>query len=199
MNYPDKIRVRHANQVTLDFIAALKKKPRTVAEIGVWKGHTSRGLLSMLPPDGKLHLFDFDQTVQRLVAELDDRRVIGHGNTDLLLDSYNWSLAQLIKANAAPIFDYVYIDGAHTWAIDALAFFLVDRLLKPGGYVDLDDYNWRIARSSLSPRRFPKIRQWYTKEQMQTPQVAMIVDLLIKRSRDYREIVTNKVFQKTAT
>ena len=44
---------------------------------------------------------------------------------------------------AWPIFDYVFIDGAHTWMLDALAFLLVDRLLRVGGYVDFDDYPGR--------------------------------------------------------
>ena len=59
-----------------------------------------------------------------------------------LMDSYNWSLMQLLAEHGGRCFDYVFLDGAHTWALDALAFLLVDRLLTPGGYVDFDDYGW---------------------------------------------------------
>jgi hypothetical protein len=40
--------------------------------------------------------------------------------------------------------DYVFLDGAHTFAIDALTFFLTDRLLKIGGHFDFDDYSWKL-------------------------------------------------------
>jgi hypothetical protein len=35
-----------------------------------------------------------------------------------------------------PMFDYVHLDGARTWAHDAMAFLLIDLVLQPGGYVD---------------------------------------------------------------
>lgn len=78
--------------------------------------------------------------------------VIAHGNSRKTMDSYNWSLMKLLQVRREPFFDYVFIDGAHVWAIDALTFFLVDRLLKPGGYIDFDDYDWTIRNSpSVNP------------------------------------------------
>lgn len=73
-------------------------------------------------------------------------------------DSYNWNLIKLFKSSGfQPIFDYCFLDGAHTFAIDALSFFLVDKLLKVGGYVDFDDYGWRLRNSSLDPEKIPEI------------------------------------------
>ena len=101
----------------------------------------------------------------------------------------------LLQESPAPLFDYIYLDGAHTWAIDALAFFVADLLLKPGGYIDFDDYSWTIDGSpTVNPRVYPRIREMYTDEQMQTRQVASIVELLVRRpERDERDRVDRRM------
>jgi hypothetical protein len=42
-----------------------------------------------------------------------------------------------------PCLDFVFIDGSHTWEVDGFAFLLVDKLLKPGGWILFDDLYWR--------------------------------------------------------
>jgi hypothetical protein len=125
------------------------------------------------------------------------RNVTAHPNTRKVFDSYNWSLMELLRDGDGPAFDYVFIDGAHTWALDALAFLLVDRLLAPGGYVDFDDYHWTLARSpSMSPEAFPPTSKLYTEEQIAERQVALVVDLLVRPDGRYDEVVENKIFRK---
>jgi hypothetical protein len=125
--------------------------------------------------------------------------VFTHPNSRRLLDSYNWSLMRLLEEHRGPIFDYVFMDGAHTWAHDALAFLLVDRLLKPGGFVDFDDYRWTLRTSpSMNPGVFPEIERLYTDEQIDAAQVALVVDLLVKLDPTYEEVVPNKIFRKGA-
>jgi predicted O-methyltransferase YrrM len=65
-------------------------------------------------------------------------------------DSYVWWLRkqlreQLREGHIQPAYDFVFIDGAHTWDADGLAFSLVDRLLEPGGWVLFDDLDWRAS------------------------------------------------------
>src|SRR4029077_2715703 len=122
-----------------------------------------------------------------------------HPNTRRLMDSYNWSLMRLLAEYRDPVFDYVFVDGAHTWAHDALAFCLVDRLLLPGGYLDFDDYRWTLRDSpSMNPDAFPEVEELYTDDQIDTAQVALIVDLLVKRDPRYEEVIPNKIFRKGA-
>lgn len=197
-NYPASIAVGSANQGTLAFLA--DTNCRMIAEIGIWHGHTSRGIAEWLNNNGELHLFDFEDNVMTVRGQLERagyQNIYAHQNTYKLLDSYNWSLAMLLKQHAEPVFDYVFLDGAHTWAIDALTVLLMDRLLIPGGYIDLDDYHWTLAGSpSLNPSEFPLTRKLYTEEQINTPQVRMIADLLLRRDNRYQEVVPNKIFQK---
>src|SRR5262249_44154393 len=156
-------------------------------------GHTSLELAKALNGSGELHLFDYYDRVDAVkekIAEAGFHNVKTYGSSYKLLDSYNWHLAKLIETTNEPIFDYIFIDGAHTFAVDALTFFLGDRLLKVGGYMDFDDYGWTLASSpSLNPERFPLTAKLYTREQIDAEQVRMIVDLLVRKEGKYAEIV----------
>ena len=46
------------------------------------------------------------------------------------------------EGNGAPRFDLVYLDGAKNWTIDGLAVVLAERLLRPGGWLLMDDLHW---------------------------------------------------------
>lgn len=78
---------------------------------------------------------------------------------------YNWYLADLIEKQSSggvcrPLFDFCFLDGAHEWEPDALAVYLAVRLLKPGGWLVLDDLDfklrsmptWKESHSHLSDR-----------------------------------------------
>ena len=50
----------------------------------------------------------------------------------------------------APAYDFVFLDGAHTWDTDGLAFAAVDRLLAPGGWILFDDLDWVPSDRAIS-------------------------------------------------
>ena len=171
-------------------------------ELGVYLGGTAQEIAAHLGGEGEIHLFDYEDRVlpvaERLRA-LGHANVVVHPNTRKVLDSYNWSLMKLLRDGAAGSFDYVFVDGAHTWALDALAFLLVDRLLAPGGYVDFDDYFWTLARSpSMRPEAFPPTSRLYTPEQIEQPQVSLVIDVLVRGDARYEEVVEHKIFRKRA-
>jgi predicted O-methyltransferase YrrM len=198
-NYPRQVAVFSSNNATLDFIR--QTNCRFIAEIGIYKGHTSLELAEFLNGEGELHLFDYEDRVadvERKIRAAGYSNVRTFGSSYKILDSYNWSLGKLLEGHTAPLYDYVFIDGAHTWAVDALTTFLADRLLKPGGYLDFDDYEWTLGKSpSLKPSSFPLTGKLYTDEQISARQVKMIIDLTVRRNPRYREVVPNKIFQKS--
>jgi len=196
--YPKAVAVQGVNQETINFLRGTQS--RDIAEFGIFEGYTSLEFARFLDGRGQLHLFDFQDRVDAVLDKLRRRgfsNVKGFGCSYKLLDSYNWSLAKVLSEHREPLYDYVFLDGAHTWAIDALTFLLVDQLLKPGGYVDFDDYEWSLAESpSMNPRTFPLTARLYSEEQIRTAQVKMIVELLVRRDNRYEEIVPNKIFRK---
>jgi predicted O-methyltransferase YrrM len=186
------------NEQTVEFFAA--SGCRRYAEVGVYEGHTAERIAAHLAGEGEVHLFDYEDKVAPVAARLaaaGHENVFAHPNTRALMDSYAWSLMRVLEASDGPAFDYVFLDGAHTWAHDALAFLICDRLLEPGGYIDFDDYTWALATSaSMRPEVFPDVRRLYSDEQIATRQVPLIVDLLVRRDARYEEIVTNKIFRR---
>ena len=102
--------------------------------------------------------------------------------------SYTWRLMKSIEENAAPRFDLCYIDGAHTWFVDGFAFFLVDRLLRPGGWIIFDDLDWTYA-TSPSLRDIEQI-QSIPLEERETPQIRKVYELLVKPHPHYNNFRT---------
>lgn len=171
------------------------------AEFGIFNADTSFAVCEKFP-NATLHLFDFDSAIDAARERLApfENRIFYYANSQRYNDSYNWALMRLIEENKAqPIFDYCFLDGAHTVAIDALNFFLCDRLLRTGGYMDFDDYEWRLRGSSLDPSKVSAIAEQYTDEQIDAFQVKMIVDNLVKPDPAYEMILENKIYRKVAT
>ena len=96
--------------------------------------------------------------------------------------SYNWELMKRIEDQTTqgvckPIFDFCFIDGAHSWEVDKLAFFLAKKLLKPGGWILFDDLNWTYSSSaSLLNKDWLKA---LPEDQKTTPQVKKVFSLLV--------------------
>jgi predicted O-methyltransferase YrrM len=93
------------------------------------------------------------------------------------------------KDVCSPIFDFCLIDGAHTWETDGLAFFLITKILKSGGWLVLDDIYWTYAKSpTLKNKPFV---QYLPDDQKTTPQLKGVFDLLIRQSPLYRDCAIN--------
>ena len=97
--------------------------------------------------------------------------------------SYIWFLhrklrEQLRDGRCEPCYDFVFIDGAHSWETDGFAFFLADKLLRPGGWILFDDLQWK------HDERWPEIPS----EQRDLPQIGEVFELLVGTHPSYREL-----------
>jgi len=116
----------------------------------------------------------------------------GHVERVLVEDSsYTWWLGDQIAANTSdgvcrPVYDFVYIDGAHNWTIDGFSFFLVDKLLRPGGWLLLDDLAWSYGASgsSFGPGQGPDALGLSAAERA-VPHMRLGFDLLIAQHPSY--------------
>jgi predicted O-methyltransferase YrrM len=101
--------------------------------------------------------------------------------------SYIWRLMKMLEDDPSPRFDFCYIDGAHDWFVDGFAFFLVDRLLKPGGMIIFDDLDWTYESSpALSKTERVKLMPH---DEKSTRQVRKVYDLLVKTHPSYGEFM----------
>ncbi len=102
--------------------------------------------------------------------------------------SYTWRLMRFLEESPAPRFDMCYIDGAHNWFVDGFAFFLVDRLLKPGGWIVFDDLDWNYDRSA-SLKDTDWVKNMPDDERLE-PQVRKVYELLVKTHPHYENFKT---------
>jgi predicted O-methyltransferase YrrM len=62
--------------------------------------------------------------------------------------SYTWFLKERLAertdraGNVDPLYDFCYLDGSKNFNIDGLAVVLIERLLRPGGWLLMDDLGW---------------------------------------------------------
>ncbi|UPY38019.1 class I SAM-dependent methyltransferase [Sediminicoccus sp. KRV36] len=189
-------RYKAISRPSRDAVALLRKLLRRrpapiVAEIGVGIGATTRELARLLNHAGELHLFDYADVLATLLTELEQagwRNAVAHPNGRKIFESYSWSLAQLLRgmrqSGQDGVFDFVYLDGAHSWGHDAPAALALVPLLRPGGVLLLDDHRWTFAQSpSLNPERHPPTAAQYSQEQIVTPHVALICEVFLDHDR----------------
>jgi Methyltransferase domain len=77
------------------------------------------------------------------------------------------------------VFDLVFIDGAHTWEPDSLAFLLSERLLRPGGWWIFDDLNWSIGSSPTARRPGPG-QLTMREDELDACQIRDVIDLVVR-------------------
>jgi predicted O-methyltransferase YrrM len=173
----------------LDRILSENKSP-VVAEIGTGVGATTKTIVEKLDNRGRLLIFDYQDRVDELVLDfqrLGYANVEPYGNTRLPNDSYNWNLAQLaLRAReTGPMLDFAFLDGAHTFTVDAPATMLLKELLRPGGYLLFDDLLWTMA---TSPTLKEKSARLYPPEQTETPHIKLICDIFMASDPTFARI-----------
>ncbi len=156
-----------------------------ILELGFAHGVGTCFLAAMAGPDGRVTAIDLEVArdrnprAQDLLERLglSDRVELHYERT-----SYTWRLMRMLEDGEGPRFDLVYLDGAHDWTHDGLAFFLADKLLRPGGWIALDDLDWTFARSSVSDE--PWVQALGGDERTE-PHVRKVWELLVQTHPDY--------------
>jgi predicted O-methyltransferase YrrM len=151
-----------------DFIR--RERPGECLELGFAHGVSTAYLAAGLEANGAGRLTSVDLDVAR-EREPSAEQLLERAGLDARVSlvyeptSYNWYLHRRIREQqrdvgvCEPYLDFCFIDGAHRWVDDGLAFFLVDKLLKPGGWLLFDDLTWSIDAQDVdeSERALPGV------------------------------------------
>ena len=133
----------------------LKEEPFECLELGFGHGALSCYIAAALDElgRGKLTSVDLLSGLERQTPSIEDllkRTGLSH-RVEIHREQtgYTWFLKkqiekQTLNNQCIPIYDFCFIDGSRHWTTDAAAFFLVDKLLKPGGWLVFDDLQWKI-------------------------------------------------------
>ena len=156
-------------------------------ELGFYHGVSSAYIAGAIDQLGRGSLTTIDLEWARKLQPNIDEVLTTLGLKDLVTcyfepTSYNWRLMKLLENGLHGEFDFCYIDGGHTWYSTGLAFFLVAKLLRPGGWIIFDDLDWtyenKAARETAHVQAMPS-------EERQTPQVRKVYELLVKSDASF--------------
>ena len=150
-------------KVLYDFILATERKH--ILELGFAYGTSTCYMAAALEERGEGHILTIDHRTSRSrqpnIDELLKRTGLTQYVTPIYSEtSYNWELKKLIgertrRGATTSLFDFCFIDGMHEWQTDGFAFFLVEKVLAPGGWLLFDDMDWSYTRMSG-----PQNTQW---------------------------------------
>ncbi|GAB5377990.1 MAG: hypothetical protein AcusKO_44520 [Acuticoccus sp.] len=155
-----------------------------VLELGFFHGKSSAFFAAIMEEKGSGHVHTFDlkaalkktPPIEDVLRELD----LSHRVTPVYCHrSFTWEMGKLIEKEPLPQYDLCYIDGAHTWDGTGFSFFLVDILLKPGGWVLFDDLDWSIAASPHARQTNFATYQAYDEEEREAMQVRKVWEVLV--------------------
>lgn len=129
-----------------------RTRPAEVLELGTAHGVGAAYMAAALAANGAGHLTTvdhggaaFDPPPEQVLARagLADRVTVVRAHS-----SYDWYLGEQLRrvsdadGNAEPYLDFCYLDGCKNFSVDGLAVVLIERLLRPGGWLLMDDLEW---------------------------------------------------------
>lgn len=159
-----------------------------IAELGCAHGTSTAYLAAALDAKGSglVRTFDREDAQER---EPDLFTVLRHVGLEhrvkatLSKSSYTWELMKIVEDRTEggvtyPLFDFCFLDGAHTWETDGLAFLLLDKLLHHDRWIIFDDVNWTLG-SSPTLKETPRVKA-LPEDERTAPQIHKVIDLLVR-------------------
>jgi predicted O-methyltransferase YrrM len=108
--------------------------------------------------------------------------------------SYTWWLKERVAersdaaGNVAPLYDFVYLDGAKNWTIDGLAVVLVEKLLRPGGWLLLDDLDWTYAQDPRREATDGIVHRELSEPERTQPHLRAVFELIVAQHPSFTEL-----------
>jgi predicted O-methyltransferase YrrM len=177
-----------------------KNKPTNVLELGTARGGSAVFIAAALEANGAGHLTTVesrrwmrtDPSPHEVLANAGLREWV---TLDASYSTYTWFLKSQVEkhltasGSVTPVYDLIFLDGAKNWSIDGLAVVLMEKLLKPGGWVLLDDLGWRYDKPDRGSRHYSVEIDALSEEERTQPHLRAIFDLLIKTNPSFDEFV----------
>ena len=148
--------------------------------------------------DGRLTTVDhggaaYDPSPEQVLARVG----LSHRVTIVRADSsYNWFLKDRIaersddSGNCSPVYDFCYLDGSKNFNIDGLAVVLVEKLLREGGWLLMDDLDWTYAQNPWILPEGNGLPLGPSSEAERTqPHLRAVFELIVKQHPSFSEFV----------
>lgn len=179
----------------------LEEKPRHILELGIAHGTATCIMAAALHELGRGTVTAVDlaaaagQFQPSAEEQLARTGLQDHARVVRMQTGYTWFLHDEIAANTrdgrcTPRYDLCIIDGPKNWTIDGAAFFMADKLLRPGGWMIFDDYGWTYDSVSAKREETDGItHRELSPAERATPQIREVFELLVCQHPDYGEFI----------
>jgi len=172
-----------------------RTKPDQVLELGTAHGVSAVYIAAALEANGKgsVTTVDFADAsyTDPTPEELAERAGLTH-RIEIVrrYSSYTWFLKEKISeqtdgaGNCEPLYDFCFLDGCKNWTIDGLAVFLIEKLLRPGGWLLMDDLSWSFGDQGSRDGRESCdgiTNRSLSSEELAEPHLMAVFELLVKQ------------------
>jgi predicted O-methyltransferase YrrM len=177
-----------------------RTRPARALELGTARGVSAAYIAAAMEANGEGHLVSVDSSMFQAKDPTADhvlRRVgLRHRvSLDASYSTYTWFLKTELAqrsdghGNCLPAYDFCFLDGAKNWTIDGLAVLLIERLLRPGGWLLLDDLDWRYSDHASRRRKHYFVRlDQLSQSELEQPHLRAVFDLLIRPHPSFTEL-----------
>jgi predicted O-methyltransferase YrrM len=180
-----------------------ENKPENVLELGTARGGSAVFIAAALEANGSGRLTSVDSLRWTWEDPTPLEVLEKAGLSDLVtldrrFSTYTWFLKTEIEKHlddagwVRPVYDLIFLDGSKSWSTDGLAVVLAEKLLRPGGWLLLDDLGWTYEDFERKRNRqlhydtdIPKL----SAEERVQPHLRAIFDLLMRTNPVFDQFV----------
>ena len=181
-------------RVVYDHVRATR--PREVLELGTAHGVGAAYIAAGLDAGARLTTVDFAGAAYDPAPEDVLARAGVADRVEIVREfsSYTWWLKEQVQArsdahgNVEPRFDFVYLDGAKNWTIDGLAVVLVEKLLRPGGWLLMDDLDWTYADDPGREATDGVVHRELSEPERTEPHLRAVFELIVAQHPSFTEL-----------
>ena len=175
-------------------------QPQEALELGTAHGVSAAYIAAALEANGNGHLVTVDHagaTYDPSPDEVLARAGLAHRVTIVREhSSYNWFLKHQVEqasdadGNCRPRYDFCYLDGSKNFNIDGLAVVLIEKLLRPQGWLLMDDLEWTYEGNPwILPHEDGRPLGPLSPSERTTPHLLAVFELIVKQHPSFTRFV----------
>jgi predicted O-methyltransferase YrrM len=178
-----------------------ENRPENLLELGTARGGSALFIAAALEENGTGHLTSVDSSRWRwhepTAAEVLEKAGLSHFITlDKKSSTYAWFLKCELESciddtgKVRPKYDFIFLDGAKNWSTDGITVVVAERLLRPGGWLLLDDLGWNYKKHAPDSKQHYEIDiAKLSESERSEPHLRAVFELLVRTNPAFDKFV----------
>jgi predicted O-methyltransferase YrrM len=177
-----------------------RTRPEQALELGTAHGVSTAYIAAAMEANGTGHLTTVDHGGAHYdpsPADVLGRIGLAHRVTIVHAhSSYNWFLKREIEAasdqagNCRPRYDFCYLDGCKNFNVDGLAVVLIEKLLRPDGWLLMDDLEWTYESNHwIAPEGDGRPLGPLSESERTEPHLLAVFELIVKQHPSFTRFI----------